>query len=289
MRPLLTILLLALLLTPATAAPAPARILVLGDSLSQAVGASSPARGYPAVLARLLGQEVATVGASGRNLAGVAAQWAAYAGPVPAVLVIQVGVNDAAPTLDPAWLSTYRALIADALARGVGRVVVVTPGPVHSVTPGYRPAVAAYADAARTLADVATVADTWPTLGGCPACYPDGVHPNDGGHAEIARLIARALPGLATPAALSVRAVALDATRARVSWEAIPGAVLTCVYAPQEPGACLVGKSPPAMTVRAAWGEPVVVVARSETMTLAVGGASVGPPPIYLPAVEVSR
>lgn len=197
MRHLLIALFVTLLLAclPSAAPAAAGPVLVLGDSLSQGLSASSPDHAFPAVLSGLLGTPVTTLGQSGRTLAGVVAQWDAYDGPTPAILVIEIGVNDATTVeVAPDWLPRYRALIADAQARGVARVVVVTPGPVHSATPGYEAAVANYADAARSLADVAIVADTWPTLGDCAACYEaDGVHPLDAGHAEIARLIAAAI------------------------------------------------------------------------------------------------
>jgi hypothetical protein len=93
----------------------------------------------------------------------------------------------------------------------------------------------------------------------------------------------------AAPALLSVRAVAQsDGVHALITWEAVPGAVLSCVAAPQQqPGICLPLSAPPRLVVVAAWGEPVSVTIRNEVQTLAVGAASVGPPPIYLPAVEV--
>lgn len=191
---------LAILLACLATAAAPTAtlpVLILGDSLSQGLNASAPAYAYPAVLAQLLGREVVTLGASGRNLAGVVAQWDGYRSPLPETLVIEIGINDAlnyknvGMPLDE-WVPTYQALIADALASGVRRVVVVTPGPLIA-RPGDVADTAAYADAVREF-DGVEIVDTWPTMAGCAACYSaDGVHPTDAGHAELARLLAAAI------------------------------------------------------------------------------------------------
>jgi lysophospholipase L1-like esterase len=188
-------LLILLALPPAAAQTGGPPILVLGDSISAGAGASTPAQAFPAVLARLLGQPVATAGESGRNLGGVARHWAQLRGPRP-VVVVEVGVNDAlhykAGWIGDAadWQAIYGALIADMRAAGVGRVVVVTPGP--AVVPASDLAtLAAYADAARHLD--AIIVDTWPGLAAPGMLGADGVHPTDAGHAVIARLIAEAL------------------------------------------------------------------------------------------------
>lgn len=107
----------------------------------------------------------------------------------------------------------------------------------------------------------------------------------------IAALLALVLVSsvAATPAQLAVRAVELTPTTAVVTWDAVPGAVLTCVYTPQQGGVCLPAGSRPRMVVRAAPGEAVAVVAQSEIMLLAAGGAVVGPPPVYLPLILLLR
>lgn len=180
-------LLIALLAPPE---PLPLPVLLLGDSISQGEGASDRAHAYAALLEHQTGREVVTAAGSGRNLRGVARQWATRRQAYP-VVIVQVGGNDASRWregwIDNAaeWEAVYRLLITDMRASGVGRVIVVTPGP------GGNARVEGYAAAARRLSDVATVVDTWPTMR--PAHYVDGVHPNDAGHAELARLIGGAL------------------------------------------------------------------------------------------------
>ena len=92
----------------------------------------------------------------------------------------------------------------------------------------------------------------------------------------------------AAPALIPVRAYRLDASRALVTWQAVPGAALSCVttYAG---GRCVVGDAPGRLVVDAAQGEPVSLTVQAGAVIVAVGATNVGPPPVYLPAVEVSR
>jgi hypothetical protein len=111
-------------------------------------------------------------------------------------------------------------------------------------------------------------------------------------HRIIAMLLLALLLGPASasaaPVLIPVRAVALDDGQTLVTWQPPPGAALSCVttYAG---GVCLVGAAPGRLLVRAAYGEPISLLIQSEAAIIALGATSAGPPPIYLPAVEVSR
>ena len=98
----------------AVAAPAPARILVLGDSLTAGYGLARP-ESFPARLAEALGAggravEVINAGVSGDTTAGGLArlEWALADG--PDVVILELGANDGLRGLEPA--STFANLDA---------------------------------------------------------------------------------------------------------------------------------------------------------------------------------
>ena len=86
----------------------------------------------------------------------------------------------------------------------------------------------------------------------------------------------------AAPTQLFLRAVDLGNGTARVTWQDMPSAALTCLYAPRD-SFCLVAGT--GATITATPGEIVMVTVQSTTILLAVGAAQGGPPPVYLPQI----
>ena len=206
MKSLTLIALLILALAPplrpaqgdaATAAPAPV-LLLLADSVGQGVGASDPARGYAALSARQLGMTLDTAG-SVRNLPGAWERWRAWrdghATP-PALVVIQVGLNDVSGFAGPQPLGLFRerlaGLVAEVRASGARVVVCTPPWPLPDAR--WAAGWAAIAADVRAAAGAGELADFYAVTQGRRDYHAggDGLHPNDAGHAALAAVLVAA-------------------------------------------------------------------------------------------------
>jgi acyl-CoA thioesterase I len=187
-------------------------VACVGDSITQGMGASSPAAAYPSVLQSLLGAgyEVENDGRSGATLSKsgdfpywntvqftASTAWAKSGGDV----VIQLGTNDSKPAnwSAAAFLADCKALVTHYRSGGGDpRVWISLPPPAFSgacckisgtvianeVVPALKTC------AADT--GVSTI-DVHSALAPYAAWFPDGVHPNDQGAALIAQTIHDAL------------------------------------------------------------------------------------------------
>lgn len=215
--------LLALLVTcqPARGVTRP-RLLVLGDSLSVGLYATSEQNGFKHVLADLLEADLASC--RGSNLQHVVTCWEQYQAWQPEIVVIEIGLNDVSnfnglAMSEADWIATYDDFVADIKATGA-QVVVTTlfhgrPSH-HSLYTTYE----RYNDHIATIAANRGVilADVWTATKTCPNCISqpgiispwspgwqgDSFHPSDAGHRLIAETIFAAMPQpIYLPAVLS--------------------------------------------------------------------------------------
>jgi lysophospholipase L1-like esterase len=191
-------------------------LLVIGDSLSRGLYASSADGGYAYRLAGEMGAGLGLMPSC--TLAGAEQGWAAWAWPAD-VIVVELGTNDAmhnagCPQIDErewaarygAFLDTLQASGAPHRALGTTRVVVATIpwlGQPPEATARYNEYIASEARK-RGI----TVVDLWTPMQACgadclsrpdqaspfaPDFHGDGFHPNDEGHRLIAGALARAV------------------------------------------------------------------------------------------------
>ncbi|MEO0999638.1 MAG: SGNH/GDSL hydrolase family protein [Pseudomonadota bacterium] len=185
-------------------AGADAVVLVIGSSSTAGTGAGE-APAYPEVAGRLTGLAVRALGVGGETASGALARLPALlAAHRPAVVVWQVGTNDARAGVPPAALAaTLDAGIA--AARGAGaRVILLDPQfyPRAATDAAYRAAVATVAAAARRhgtglVTRFARMEDAGAEIEALLA--GDRFHMNAAGHACLGHDLAAALDGAAHP------------------------------------------------------------------------------------------
>lgn len=208
-------------------------LAAFGDSITEGVGASSPARGWAALLARELGVRLVDKGRSGtvlqatpvrdgRGGSGVSRFRADLLGDDRADgIAILYGYNDARYTADPArfnvaaFVRDYRVVLDGLLAAGAERDGLCLGSPPYPPDAGLqlgsagftgqsRAGFEAYVDAVRGLArDYGLFyAPVYEAMAACrdgSLASPDVVHPNDAGHALIAATFASARRTAAAP------------------------------------------------------------------------------------------
>ena len=186
----------------------PPRLLVIGDSLSRGLYASSADGGYAYRLAEEMGADLGLMPSC--TLAGAEQNWAAWDWPA-GVIVVELGTNDAAgnlfcPQIDEReWAARYGAFL-DTLQSSGARVVVATVpwlGQPPEATARYNEYIASEAGKRGIV-----VVDLWTPMQACgvdclsrpdqaspfePDFHGDGFHPNDDGHRLIAGALAAAL------------------------------------------------------------------------------------------------
>lgn len=215
MRKLWPVLALLLILfttrLPAQSAARP-RLLVLGDSLSIGLYATSEQNGFKHVLANLMQADLASC--RGSNLQHIVTCWESYQAWQPEIVVIEIGLNDvsnfnglALPEAD--WIATYSDFVADIKATGA-QVVVTT---LFHGRPSHHPLYPAYERYNGHIATIAAnhgviLADVWTATKSCTNCISqpgtvspwspgwqgDNFHPSDAGHRLIAEAIFAAIP-----------------------------------------------------------------------------------------------
>ena len=179
------------------------RILFFGDSIAVGVGASRPAKRFSSMLVAKLGQvwQEINLGVSGSTLAS-----AGYHDVLPKALaekpdvfVIQYGVNDnALATPVGEFLALYRGTVLAAkkeLPAAVIVCVTICPSWSHyqSSPEWLEAANAGIKDIAAT--EGALVALNYEKMENRRDLFPDGIHPNDGGHLIMAEAIFETLKG----------------------------------------------------------------------------------------------
>lgn len=208
-----TTLLLIIIAAIARAQPAHTRLLIIGDSLSLGLAASSEETTYRALLTAALESDTAYIAA--RTLAGVPDTI-----PPADIIILEIGLNDvlmgAPPIAESDWPAAYGAVL-DRLQAAAPLVVAATP--MHALYSahehyGQMDRYAGYIREAAGTRGIA-VADLWAIEGCIPAClsqegdatpfpplyHGDNFHPNDLGHYRIAQAVLWAIrPRVYVPA-----------------------------------------------------------------------------------------
>lgn len=184
--------------------PARPRLLVIGDSLTAGLAASSERATFKALLALSLDADLGSVRTTRlEDAEGVSLAWQ------PDIIILEIGLNDViSPTLaEEEWRTRYGAVLDRLQATGA---TVVAATPFRGVYRAHEKfgALERYAGYIREEAGArgVRVADLW-GIECVPAClsqkgdaspFPplytgDNFHPNDEGHRRIAGVILRAL------------------------------------------------------------------------------------------------
>ncbi|OZF03609.1 SGNH/GDSL hydrolase family protein [Rhodococcoides fascians] len=186
---------------PAHAQPRPLRVAIVGDSFSAGIGASNGYGGYATLLGARGCWELNLVARSGSGYAASTDPFvsvprvAAVATSLPDVIIVQGSGNDrgdgrlfAAAT---GLYLTYRVVAPQA------RIVVVGPTGAPDAKHGNIDEIRRHLRDAAGVAGVTFLdpkAERW--LNPATDYAPDGIHPNNSGHARLADRLFSALSGL---------------------------------------------------------------------------------------------
>jgi len=192
----------------ATIPPVENRLLILGDSLTSGLYASSEQSTFASIVANELDMQLARRHAATLDLA--IAEWSNVRTWRPSLIVIQVGLNDVSKGKYDAHLGAdYMSLVRDMQASGA-RVIVATMfrAGIKPSHPNYDTYLALNESIRQSARETgATLADLWVATTSCEACvsvpgddsyfapdyHGDGFHPNNAGHTLIAQVIIGAL------------------------------------------------------------------------------------------------
>lgn len=191
-----------------TIPPIDNRLLVLGDSLTAGLYASSENTTYARLVADATGMQLARRYVSTLDLA--VAEWTKVKAWHPALIVLEVGLNDVSKGhYGPEWEGQYQSLVQDMQETGA-HVVTATMfwAGITKSHPQFNDYIALN-ESIRNVAQAtgAEVADLWSATLDCVDCvstqtqisywgpdyHGDGFHPNDVGHALIAEAIINAV------------------------------------------------------------------------------------------------
>ncbi len=163
-------------------------VLAFGDSLTYGTGAPR-GKGYPEVLATLIGRRVVNAGVPGEVTADGLKRLAGELEKVtPKLVVLCHGGNDMLRKRSLAAAeANLRAMIQAIRARGAAVVMLGVP------RPGVFLSTAAFYERVAEDLEVPIEADVVPELLGDRQYKADTVHPNDKGYARIAAAVARLL------------------------------------------------------------------------------------------------
>lgn len=196
-------LLFSLSYQPAQSAARP-RLLVMGDSLTVGLFATSEQNGFKHHLADLLSADLGSC--YGPQLAQVVDCWERYQAWQPDIVVIEVGLNDVSSpqSADSDWTAVYADLVEDIQATGAMVVITTMFHGVASSHPNY----ATYEHYNGHITSIANerhaiLADVWAATRDCADCISqpgtpspfapywegDSFHPSDAGHLLIAETI----------------------------------------------------------------------------------------------------
>ena len=168
---------------PETALPAQTTVLILGDSLTQGVGASSAQTSYPALLKQQTQWNIINGGVSGNTSAQALARLPELLQQhQPKLVIISIGGNDFLQRLPN---SDTQANIAQSIAlsqqSGAQVLLVAVPELTLAAAVGHPNDHAMYADLAQ-IQQVHLLEDAWSDVLGDEALRADPVHANDTGY-----------------------------------------------------------------------------------------------------------
>ncbi|MBP9540302.1 MAG: arylesterase [Vitreoscilla sp.] len=168
---------------PETALPANSTVLILGDSLTQGVGASSAQTNYPALLKQQTQWHIINGGVSGNTSAQALARLPELLQQhQPKLVIISIGGNDFLQRLPN---GDTQANIAQSIAlsqqSGAQVLLVAVPELTLAAAVGHPNDHAMYADLAQ-IQQVHLLEDAWSDVLGDEALRADPVHANDTGY-----------------------------------------------------------------------------------------------------------
>lgn len=175
------------LLLPCLPRPA-VRMMCIGDSITHGFNAGGVGQSWPFLLARSKGWELVNMGyGSSRTEHHMAGD---NAGAIdPDVIVILLGYNDFGAQTPIATFKTYYGTLLDnLLGATAAKIYAITPlwgSATNTITlPQYRTAIGEVV-AAKASSRV-SVLDGLPLATNSTTSFPDGIHPNDTGSAQVA-------------------------------------------------------------------------------------------------------
>ena len=179
---------------PETALPAHTTVLILGDSLTQGVGASSAQTSYPALLKQQTQWNIINGGVSGNTSAQALARLPELLQQhQPKLVIISIGGNDFLQRLPN---SDTQANIAQSIAlsqqSGAQVLLVAVPQLTLAAAIGHPNDHAMYADLAQTQ-QVHLLEDAWSDVLGDEALRADPVHANDTGYQVFTKSLTKRL------------------------------------------------------------------------------------------------
>lgn len=190
--------------------PVPGRLLVIGDSLTYGLYATSENNTFARLVADQADMQLARRYVP--TLSQAVAVWREVKMWNPSVVVVEVGLNDIrSNSFNDDWIQRYETLISDMRATGA-TVVVCTPFSAWIDGSNHRyDKYEAMSEAIRLTAERkgVMVADLWELTNGCAECVSrpsqqsyfaphysgDNFHPSDSGHKRIAEIIISAMQG----------------------------------------------------------------------------------------------
>ena len=168
---------------PESALPAQTTVLILGDSLTQGVGASAPEHAYPALLRQQTGWNIVNGGVSGNTSAQALARLPALLQQhQPKLVIISIGGNDFLQRLSN---SDTRANIQQSIRlsqqSGAQVLLVAVPELTLAAAVGHPNDHAMYAALAKEER-VYLLEDAWSDVLADEALRSDAVHANNAGY-----------------------------------------------------------------------------------------------------------
>ena len=179
---------------PETALPANSTVLILGDSLTQGVGASSAQTNYPALLKQQSQWNIINGGISGNTSAQALARLPELLQQhQPKLVIISIGGNDFLQRLSN---SDTQANIAQSIAlsqqSGAQVLLVAVPELTLAAAVGHPNDHAMYAQLAQSH-QVYLLEDAWSDVLADDSLRADPVHANDAGYQAFSKLLVKRL------------------------------------------------------------------------------------------------
>ena len=179
---------------PETALPVQTTVLILGDSLTQGVGASSAQSSYPALLKQQTQWNIINGGVSGNTSAQALARLPELLQQhQPKLVIISIGGNDFLQRLSN---SDTQANIAQSIAlsqqSGAQVLLVAVPELTLAAAVGHPNDHAMYAQLAQSH-QVYLLEDAWSDVLADDSLRADPVHANDAGYQAFSKLLVKRL------------------------------------------------------------------------------------------------
>ena len=173
--------------------PAGATVLALGDSLTQGVGASSPAHAWPAVFARLSGWRMVNGGISGDTSGMALARLPALLREHrPQLVIVSIGVNDfLRQQSNAATRENIRAIVQQSQSAGAQVLLVAAPYLSSAAAIGRMSDHPMFAELAGELR-VPLLENAWSDILSDEKLRADRIHANDTGYEQFARTLLQA-------------------------------------------------------------------------------------------------